>query len=211
MSIIGIHIWTWVGILMVAGGTLLTIYGQNSNSKKGKEDLTKTIEEQNLQISELVIGKNDLIKGNKELNTKLDKYQQLVSSKDYQIKELKEDVKQAKYGVNKKYTYQGYVTPSGTHGDIMIAGDGPSIFNKLTELEKINTPENLHEILKICNEQIKIKPDWFTLYLFKGMALDKLGHTDKAIKEFEYVINTGPKDEEFQKPAKLYLDKLKNK
>ncbi|MCK9282384.1 MAG: hypothetical protein M0P71_17350 [Melioribacteraceae bacterium] len=211
MTIIGIHILTRIGILLVAGGTFLTLFGQSLNNRNDKADLTLSIEKKNQKIEELIIGKNDLIEGNKELNIKLDDYQKSIIEKDHKINELEEKVKQAKYGVQKRYTYQGYKSPSGAYKDIMIADDGPSIFENLTKLEKINTNESLQEILSICNEQIKVKPDWFTLYLFKGMALEKLGFKEKAILEFEYVINHGPQDEEFQKPAKLYIEKLTKK
>ena len=211
MTIIGIHILTWIGILLVAGGTFLTLFGQSLNNRDDKADLTLSIEKKNQKIEELIIGKNDLVKGNKELNIKLDEYHASIIEKENKINKLEEKVKQAKYGVHKRYTYQGYKSPSGAYKDIMIAGDGPSIFEKLTELEKIKTTESLQEILLICNEQIKVKPDWFTLYLFKGMALEKLGFKEKAILEFEYVINNGPKDEEFQKPAKLYMEQLRKK
>lgn len=222
MNIIGIHIWTWAGILLVACGTILTIYGQSRNSKYDNDELKNTICEKNNEIDELIEGKDALISGNErlisqnilllggneELNSKLDDYQRKIIQKDYQIKELEKQVQQAKFGVSQRYSYDGVITPSGADGVLKIAGDGPSIFRKLAELEKKDTQDGYQEIVEICNDQIKKKPDWFTLYLFRGKAFANLGENTKAIKDLTYVIENGPTSPQYQEPANQLLKEI---
>ena len=202
---------------------MLTIYGQSLNSKKDTEQLTQTITKKNKNIDELIQGKNELIKGsellvaqnikllvgNDELNMKLDDYQNQILEKDYQINELKEKVTQAKFGVNKRYSYEGVISPSGADGMIRMTDDAPSIFRQLSGLEKTNTSESFQQIINLCNVQIKQKPDWYTLYLFRGMALAKLGKKEEAIIDFNYVIDNGPNDYKYRGPAKYFLKELK--
>ncbi len=61
------------------------------------------------------------------------------------------------------------------------------------EMAALNNARKWSELLRVCNAQIKAKPEWLTPYLMCGLASLSLGNKEKAQDMLNYFDkNTGP-------------------
>ena len=178
---------------------------QNDDLVEGKNELVKGKDE-------LVEGKNILISQNTTLNSKIEKYQTDLTAKENKIKHLEMQAKKAGRGIVIGYDYNGarrVTTPQGSTPT--LGGPMCDVFNTMVQLEK---DEKYTELIQLCKQQIQKTPDpeitreWLAPHMFLGSAYANSGQEEKAIKEFEYVVNNAGGDPEYDK-AVDYLKQLK--
>ena len=184
--------------------TGLAGYGSHHFGKKierQKEVVVATKEKElNGQIAELVNGKNELVSQNKELLAKVEKYQTDLEQKDRQIDELERKAKMAARGIVSIYDYNG-AKRENTAGSISLTvGPERDVFEQMVELEKARDFPNL---LKVCEQQIRATPNWFTPYLFRAVAYANTGKKDEAIADLRYVIDNTLGDPKYVQAEKL--------
>lgn len=81
-----------------------------------------------------------------------------------------------------------------------------------TNMAEMANAQRWPELLKACNEQIKLKPEWLTPYLLCGIASFKLGNRQKAQELSNYYDeHTGPSydDPNCMHAANYLRDQLK--
>lgn len=174
-------------------------FGKKAERQKEESVLAKE-KELNVQISELVDGKNALVSQNKELLSQIGKYQTDLTEKERQIKELELEAKKAARGITSIYDFNG-AKRENTAGSITLSvGPEVEVFRQMVELEKAKDFSNL---LKICEHQIEDTPEWFTPYLYRAVAYANIGQKQKAIIDLRYVIDNTPGDPKYVQAKKL--------
>lgn len=154
----------------------------------------------NNQIVDLVTGKNKLVSQNKELLAKVEEYQTNLAEKGQEIKELKRKAKMTARGIISIYDYRGNKREK-TAGSIKLSsGPEKEVFKQMVGLEKAKDFPNL---LKVCEQQIKETPEWFTPYLFRAVAYSNMGKKDEAIADLRYVVENTPGDPEYAQAERL--------
>lgn len=183
-----------VGTLLIAVGTGLTFVAANKKSNEATKSL-KT------QLVNLEKGSDKLLTLNQELKSKVEKYQEDLNEKDILIKELEIKSKKAERGISSTYDFNGAKRETTKPGHInLTTGPEIGIFQKLVALEK---QKKYHEIIEICENQIKKTPEWLTLYLFLGVAHANTGNKIKAIELFNYVNKNAPDDPDYRRAKEL--------
>lgn len=175
----------WLGTLAVAVGTI------------GDQILTfKSNKQKSGEMATLLAGNENLQQGNQELKEQIKVYQEDLTKKDEQIKQLETQSKKSKLGIiEKHYTFNGQIREANAGVSSAEIGDTHFLYNKLIKLNEIKDFQNL---LKMCNEQVNKTPEWFTLYFLKAIALANLGRPNEALENIEIVINNRGDDSEYK-------------
>lgn len=203
----------FIGVGLIAAGTIVTYLGSNLKSKESTETLKTAISEKNNEVDklskqsiELIEGKNKLIQQNQELKIEIGKYQIDLNEKEKTIKDLEKQAKKAARGISSTYDFNGAKRTTTRPGHISLNG-GPEIeiFKEIVELEK---QKNFPKLKDVCEQQIKKTPEWITPYLYLGVAYANMNNKTKAIEMFEYVDRNAPDDPVYSQ-AKEFLKKLK--
>lgn len=155
--------------------------------------------------NELVEGKNILISQNTALNSKIEKYQTDLAAKDNKIKRLEMQAKKAGRGIVNVYDYNGARRETTAQGSAAALGPECAVFGTMEQLEK---DKKYTELIQLCKQQIQKTPEWLTPHMFLGAAYANSGQVEKAIQEYEYVVNNAGGDPEYAK-AVDYLKQLK--
>lgn len=161
----------FVGVAIIAIGTVVTYLGSNMKSEESTKTLKTAISEKNNEISklstqttELIEGKNALLKQNQELRTDIEKYQVDLDEKEEVINDLEKQAKKAERGISSTYDFNGAKRTTTRPGHISLnVGPELEIFKKINELEK---RKNFSELRNVCEEQIAKTPEWLTPYLY---------------------------------------------
>jgi len=188
--------------ILFAFGIIVTAFagfGSHHYAKKSEQQKEKEL---NSQIVELVAGKNELVSQNKELLVKIDEYQTNLAEKDQKIKELERKAKMTARGIISTYDFKGNKREK-TAGSIKgTMGLKKEVFEQMIKLQKSKDFPNL---LKVCEQQIKETPEWFTPYLFRAVAYSNMGKKAEAIADLRFVIENTPGDPEYVQAEKLLL------
>jgi tetratricopeptide (TPR) repeat protein len=203
----------FIGVGLIAVGTILTYWGSNLKSEESTKVLKTAISEKNseidnlgIKVSELIDGKDTLLQQNQELKSEIGRYQTDLNEKEKTIQELEKQAKKAMRGISSTYDFNGAKRITTRPGHISLeVGPEVEIFNKINELEK---QRNYPELKNICEQQIIKTPEWLTPYLYLGLAYANMDNKEKAIEMFEYVLNNAPDDPAYAQ-AKEFLKKLK--
>jgi hypothetical protein len=153
-------------------------------------------------------GIDRMIYQNIELRKEVSTYQKQVQEKDKEIKTLRKETKNAKYGVEVNYHYDGSVSPTGVGIGMVATGGVYDLYQKIIALETENTMLSWLQIKDICDKQIDKIPGWYTLNIYRGKAHSFLGSKESAKKEYDYVIENAEDDSDFSKEAQRLLDDL---
>ena len=76
------------------------------------------------------------------------------------------------------------------------------------EMESKLENNDYKTLIEMCKKQIKSTPDWYTPYLFLGIAYLKTGDTNNAKKYFNYLIKE-VSTEPYVSEARRYLRETK--
>jgi tetratricopeptide (TPR) repeat protein len=150
---------------------------------------------------------DELLKQNNDLSLKIDNYQNDLKTKEEKIKDLQVQAKKSSRGITSTFDFNGTKRDTTAGSVTAIAGDEFSVFQRILLLEK---ESKFVELKNLCEAQIKKTPNWFTPYLYLGVAYANLGNKEKAISNLEYVIENTPGDPNYAQ-AKTLLDQLKAK
>jgi len=103
------------------------------------------------------------------------------------------------------YNFEGYkrVTAPG-FGSIQNGEE--KVYEKIKEHYEA---QNWSELVAVCEAEIKKVPEWYTPYLFAGVAYEHLGQRDKAIGYLEHVSRNVGDLPEYRKATEL-LKALRN-
>jgi len=195
------------GVIIIIGTSMLYWSGYQKSKDSQNEIKNLRIQVTDLQSGnrELIDGKNDLLTLNKELNKKVEKYQEDLNEKDILIKKLEVKSIKSERGITLSYDFNGAKRETTQPGHINLNfGPEVEIFNQIVQLEK---QKNYSEIIKICETQIKKTPEWLTPYLYLGVAYANTGNTSRAIELFSHVNKIAPNDPAY-KQAREFLEKL---
>jgi tetratricopeptide (TPR) repeat protein len=203
----------FIGVGLITIGTILTYWGSNLKSEESTKVLKTAISEKNseidnlgIKVSELIDGKDTLLQQNQELKSEIGRYQTDLNEKEKTIQELEKQAKKAMRGISSTYDFNGAKRITTRPGHISLeVGPEVEIFKKINELEK---QRNYPELKNICEQQIIKTPEWFTPYLYLGLAYANMDNKEKAIEMFEYVLSNAPDDPAYAQ-AKEFLKKLK--
>lgn len=136
-----------------------------------------------------------LVKGNAELLKKIDLYQADLDQKEKRIEELQVAAKKASRGISSTYNYTGVkhdTQPGVIKGEI---GPEREVFQQMRQLHEEGRWE---ELITLCTGQIQRTPDWYTPYLFRGVARANIGETERALQDIQYVVDNTPGDPEYE-------------
>ncbi len=190
-------------IISVIVGIVLEV--KDVKSKKQQQDevvaqnteLLGKIENLNDQNKELIAGKNEVVAQNTELLGK-------IGNLNEQNEELVEKAKMSARGITSMYSYNG--AKRQTHGGNVnvVVDEEFGIFQQMLELIKA---KDLPNLIKLCEKQIEKTPDWFTPYLFLGVAQADMGLKDEAIKNIRHAVDNTPGDPDYAEARKI-LERL---
>jgi len=173
---------TIIGIIMIAAGTVLTYVGQNISTKSDVANLQKSINEKNSRIEELV-------KGNKELLEKVDKYQETLAGKEKEIDGLEAEV-------NKLNLTAPKLLPDGR-----IAAS-PGVFYASEYSDEANQVRNLFnqgkfdEAYAIADKLKKKNPKFGLAHFLLGTIEIQRGNIIKGVESLEHAISLELTDED---------------
>ena len=159
------------------------------------------------QIKELLDGKNTLIQQNKDLNKKIEGYQNNLKEKGKKILELEEKAKKAEKGITSTYDFNGAKRVTTRPGHVSLSL-GPEV-EVFKEMQRLETQRNFSQLVIICEKQINETPEWLTPYMYLGVAHANLENRNKAKKLFEFVQENSFGDKAYS-PVDDFLEKLRN-
>jgi len=186
-------------LIIVSGivGIVSTVI--DAKSKKRQQDKAAT------QIEELIDGKNKLLELNTKLSGEIETYQQDLREKEEKIKELDKKAKMSERGITSIYTFNGNRRENTAGSMTLSSGPEGEIFKQMVDLEK---SKSYPALIKLCKQQIKKTPDWYTLYFYLGVAQANMDLKDDAIKNIQYCVDNTPGDLEYAE-AREILERLK--
>jgi tetratricopeptide (TPR) repeat protein len=190
----------WIGIVITAIGTIGSQYYSKKVDQYKEQKTSATINTLNEQNKELIDGKNELIKQNKDLSEKIGRYQQDLQEKEEKIKELDKKAKMAARGVTSIYIFNGAKKETFGGNINTVAGEEFGVFQEMVALEQ---SKEYPALVKLCEQQITKTPSWLTPYLYLGIAQANTGLKDEAIKNIRYVVNNAPGDPEYAEAGKI--------
>lgn len=135
-----------------------------------------------------------LVKGNNELLKKIDIYQEDLENKQKTIEELQIETKKSARGITTTYDYKGVKRDNRPGVIKAVVGEETNVFEKMLDLrEKQQWPD----LIELSTEQISKTPEWYTPYLFRGIARANIGELNEALKDVSFVVENTPGDPEY--------------
>ena len=130
-----------------------------------------------------------------------------LSASNKRIKQLKQENKQLGHGVTLMYEFDGCKRSSDKPGQYVLNTNGQSIFR---DIQKLRNQGKWVELLYLCEEQMRERPQWLTPYLFAGVAQINLGNTSRALDLLEFVNKESAGKSDYSEAGSL-LAELRNK
>lgn len=204
------HWMSILGLCLIIAGTAFSTIGTYINSSNSQRELTDKIDDKNMEIgaikksndqliiqntsllsssTEVTNANKELLIQNKEMLDKIGVYQKDLEQKDKRIKELEYASKKTSRGIISMTQFDGtYLVRHGSSTSVSAGTEENKLYLRLIELEKKN---NFPEIIKLCDESINKRSDWYTPYLFKAIALINIdiSNKDEALNILEIIEN----------------------
>jgi hypothetical protein len=224
------HWMSILGLIFITIGGILSFFGSQISEKNSQKEITEKIQAKDSiidninsnniklisQNSDLInsntnvsASNNELINQNRDMLTKISQYQNDIENKNMRIKELEEKSKLSERGIESKIEFNG--ARRIRQGGYNSISQGPEslIFQNIIELQN---QQKFTELLKLCDENIQKTPEWFTLYIFKAIALLNIDikNKNKALDLFDYVIDKTTGDFDYAFPIISVLLELKD-
>ena len=188
-----------LGVIVAITLELIDSHGKKQQQNKA-EAAYKQIENLSNQNKELIAGKDKVVAQNKELLGKIEKYQKDLREKEQKIEDLEKKAKISARGVTSMYSFNGAKRQTSAGNIKVVVGEEFEIFRQMVDLEE---SKNYPALIKLCEQQIKKTPDWFTPYFYKGVAQANIGLKDEAIRNIRYAVDNTPEDPEYAEARKI--------
>jgi len=152
------------------------------------------------QIEELIEGKNQLLK-------KVESYQNDLTEKDRELRELQEKAKKAERGITEVYMFNGTVRKTNA-GDISVHTGLKDVFN---EMNRLKEQKDYSDLRDMCEVQAEKTPDWPTPYMFLGIALANIGDSEQAIEALQHFLEISPTESDDYSSYRIQVESIISK
>lgn len=150
----------------------------------------------------------ELFKQNVDLLKSAKFLQNEIALKNMRIEYLEKSVHAAKQGNTKSISFEGLIrrggaSANGGFGTSVSEGLETKYYSKISDAIKKGNP---YVLIRICDEGIKLSPDWMTPYFIKGQVLYQLGLKDDGLDYLKTVEDNTIGDPDFtQKLINFYI------
>ena len=129
---------------------------------------------------------------------------QIKSKEDDKIKELEKKARTSSLGIiEEHYTYNGNIRSGSAGRDQLTSTDNPRILEQRLKLSK---DYDFPEIIKLSTEVIENTPNWYTPYLFRGIAYGAKGKIEEGKNDIKYIIKNRGQDPEYKSAFDILND-----
>lgn len=192
IRIVVIWVGSIAGVLVVASGS--AIYWLDKNINKIKEEIVQQ------KFSEKDAEIQQANKKAKEADKRAEEAAKKADEANQKAEELDKKAKMSARNVTSTYDFNGAKRQTSGGKINVVAGEEVMVFQQIIEFAKANDLPNL---IKLCEKQIEKTPDWYTPFLYLGMAQADMGLKDEAIENLKYVVDNTPGDPEYAKASEV--------